>query len=89
MLSSGLQPAYKAPTAKTPDDASVLTLLNTLVTRANDMYLIMSALSNTKIDNKQLVMPGVTQKNIKQYITTLNYLHDVYSDKLHALTTKN
>lgn len=85
MLSMGLQPTYKPPKVKTPDDSSILTLLNALVTRANDMYTIITALSSDQVSVDPLLMANVNQKNIGQYTTTLNYLHDVFADKLDAI----
>lgn len=85
MLSIGLKPAYKPPKVKSPDDSSILTLLNTLVTRANDMYTLTTALSGDQIYTDPLLLANVNQKNIGQYITTLNYLRDVIANRLNAI----
>lgn len=85
MLSIGLQPTYKPPKVKTPDDSSMLTLLNALVTRANDMYTIITALSGDQLYTDPLLVANVNQKNTGQYITTLNYIHDVINSRLGTI----
>jgi hypothetical protein len=90
MASIGLQPAYKPPKVKTPDDSSILTLLNALVTRANDMYTLTTALSGDQVHIDPLMATNVNQKNARQCIATLNYLHDVIAYKLkNIMNAKN
>ena len=79
----GLQPAYKAPKVSTPDDASLLTMMNALVVRSNDLYAIASALTSDYItDQSPLLAANVNRKNIGQYIDTLNYLANIIDAKL-------
>ena len=83
MSFSGLQPAYKTPKANTPDDASLLTMMNALVVRSNDLYVIASALTGDYItDQPSLLVANVNRRNIGQYIDTLNYLADIIAGKL-------
>ena len=83
MSFTGLQPAYKAPKVSTPDDSSLLTMMNALVVRSNDLYAIASALTSDYIaDQPPLLAANVNRKNIGQYIDTLNYLADVICGKL-------
>ena len=85
MSFQGLQPAYKAPTVKIPDDSYLLTLMNALTVRANDLFMITSALTNNQFDPRsQLLAPNVNGDNIEQYIATLNYLADIIGNKLTA-----
>ena len=90
MSFSGLQPAYKAPTVTTPDDASLLTMVNALVGRSNDLYTIASALtSNYIIDQPQILAVNVNRKNIGQYADVLNYLANVIATKLIQVEKNN
>ena len=83
MSFSGLQPAYKAPKVTTPDDTSLLTMMNALVVRSNDLYTIASALTSDYITDQQpLLAANVNRKNIGQYIDTLNYLSNEIATKL-------
>ena len=85
MLTAGLQPAYKPPKVNSPDDASILTLMNALVVRANDLYSITTAAKDKIIPSIRLLSEHVTRKNIAQYINSLNYIADVIEAKLAAL----